>query len=164
MVRSKGYPFAQNLEVKIEETEEKLDKLVNAFLNGTIEKETYLIKKDERVKLKTELLERKRDFGRKGNNWIEPLRGWINDACHAEKLASSEDYYEIKALVEKIGTNRRLLDRKIILDFKKPFDLIPLYKSGYDKKVLAENKLKNLTSLPKIPPSQIWSGRADSNR
>ena len=37
--------FAQNLEIKIEETEEKLDKLVNAFLDGTIEKETYLIKK-----------------------------------------------------------------------------------------------------------------------
>jgi len=45
----------------------------------------------------------------------------------------------------------------VLLDFKKPFDLIPYYKSSYDKKVLAEDKLKNLTSLPKIPQSQIWS-------
>jgi len=149
--------FAQNLEIKIKEAEDKLDKLVNAFLDGTIEKETYLIKKDELVKTKTELLERKRDFGRKGNLWIEPLRNWINLACHAEKLASSEDYYEIKSLVEKIGTNRRLLNRKALLDFKKPFDLIPYYKRTYDEKVLAENKLKNLTSLPKIPQSYIWS-------
>ena len=89
--------FAQNLEVKVKETDEKLDKLVNAFLDGTIEKETYLVKKDELVKLKTELLERKRDFGRKGNNWNEPLKGWLNTACHAEKLASSEDFYEIKS-------------------------------------------------------------------
>ena len=155
--------FAQNLEVKIKETVEKLDKLVNAFLDGTIEKETYLIKKDELVKLKIELLEKKRDFGRKGDNWNEPLREWINLACHADKLATSEDFYEIKSLVEKIGTNRRLLNRIVLLDFKKPFDLIPLYKSGYDKKVLAENKLKNLTSLPKIPQSYIWSGRTDLN-
>lgn len=37
--------FAQNLDEKIKETEIKLDKLVNAFLDGTIEKETYLAKK-----------------------------------------------------------------------------------------------------------------------
>ncbi|HPY99243.1 MAG TPA: hypothetical protein PK009_00300 [bacterium] len=39
--------FAQNLELEkeIKETEQKLDKLVNAFLDGSIEKEIYLIKK-----------------------------------------------------------------------------------------------------------------------
>ena len=151
--------FAQNLELKIKETDEKLDKLVNAFLDGTIEKETYLIKKDELVKAKTELLERKRDFGRKGNNWNEPLRGWINDACSAEKLASSEDYYEIKSLVEKIGTNRRLLNRIALLDFKKPFDLIPYYKSSYDEKLLAQKNSKNCSLSPKHASSIIWSGR-----
>ena len=156
--------FAQNLELKIKETEEKLDKLVNAFLDGTIEKETYLIKKDELVKLKTELLEKKRDFGRKGNNWIEPLRNWLFLACHAEKLVSSEDFYEIKSLVEKIGTNRRLLDRKIILDFKKPFDLIPDYKSTYKNEVFSQERAKTLSCSSINTPSQIWSGRLDSNQ
>jgi len=149
--------FAQNLELKIKGTDEKLDKLINAFLDGTVEKETYLIKKDELVKLKTELLEKKRDFGRKGNNWNEPLREWINLACSAEKLATSEDFYEIKSLVEKIGTNRRLLDRIALLDFKKPFDLIPEYKSTYNKKVLPQENLKNFSFTSKNPPSQIWS-------
>jgi DNA invertase Pin-like site-specific DNA recombinase len=150
--------FAQNLEVKIKETDEKLDKLVNAFLDGTIEKETYLIKKDELVKIKTELLEKKRDFGRKGNNWNEPLWEWLNLACHVEKLASSEDLYEIKSLVEKIGTNRRLLDRKIILDFKKPFDLIPYYKRSYEEEIFAQDRAKvDLSCSSKNPPSLIWS-------
>mgnify|MGYP001604630505 CR=1 FL=1 len=156
--------FAQNLEVKVKETDEKLDKLVNAFLDGTIEKETYLVKKDELVKLKTELLERKRDFGRKGNNWNEPLKGWLNTACHAEKLASSEDFYEIKSLVEKIGTNRRLLDRIVLFDFKKPFDLIPQYKSTYEKENFAHERALALLCPSKTQPSQIWSGRADLNR
>ncbi len=155
--------FAQNLELKIKETDGKLDKLVNAFLDGTIEKETYLIKKDELVKLKTELLEKKRDFGRKGNNWNEPLREWINLACSAEKLAASEDYYEIKSLVEKIGTNRRLLDRIVLLDFKKPFDLIPYYKRTYDENFLAQKDFKNHSLSSKNTPSLIWSGRCDLN-
>jgi len=33
-------------------------------------------------------------------------------AHHAEKLALSQDFYEIKIFTEKIGTNRRLLDKK----------------------------------------------------
>jgi hypothetical protein len=149
--------FAQNLELKIKETDEKLDKLVNAFLDGTIEKETYLIKKDELVKLKTELLERKRDFGRKGNNWNEPLREWLNLACHVEKLATSSDFYEIKAMVEKIGTNRRLLDRIVFLDFKKPFDLIPYYKRSYEKEIFAKTQSKNFNLSLKNSQSIIWS-------
>ncbi|GAI33454.1 unnamed protein product, partial [marine sediment metagenome] len=104
--------FAQNLEEKMKETEVKLDRLVNAFLDGVIDKEVYLVKKDQLIKTKTDLLQKKSDFERKGNNWIEPLRDWIKTAHHAEKLASSEDFYEIKSFVEKIGTNRRLLDRK----------------------------------------------------
>ena len=155
--------FAQNLEVKIKETDEKLDKLVNAFLDGTIEKETYLQKKDELIKTKTELLQKKSDFGRKGNNWNELLREWINLACHAEKLASSEDFYEIKSLIEKIGTNRRLLDRKIILDFKKPFDLIPYYKRSYEKEIFSQERAKTLSCSPRKSPSLIWSGRTDLN-
>ena len=95
--------------------------------------------------------------------WIEPLRNWINLACHAEKLASSEDLYEIKALVEKIGTNRRLLDRKIFLDFKKPFDVIPEYKRSYEKEIFAKTQSKNLNFSSENPQSQIWSGRWDLN-
>jgi len=119
--------FAQNLEKEIKETEQKLDKLVNAFLDGSIEKETYLAKKDELIKTKTDLNRRKADFGRKGNNWIEPLKEWILSAHHAEKLASSNDFDEIKSFAEKIGTNRRLLDRKLIFDFVRPFDFVPKY-------------------------------------
>ena len=116
--------FAQNLEKEIKETEQKLDRLVNAFLDGSIEKEIYLAKKDELITTKTDLQRRKSDFGRKGNNWIEPLREWILAAHHAEKLASSNEFDEIKSLVEKIGTNRRLLSKQVLVGLRPPFDLI----------------------------------------
>jgi len=149
--------FAQNLEAIIKETEQKLDKLVNAFLDGVIDKEVYLVKKDELIKTKIDLFQEKTDFGRKGNNWIEPLRDWIKTAHHAEKLALSEDFYEIKIFVEKIGTNRRLLDREVLLDFQRPFDLIPEYKRVYEERNRAEARLKRLSSSPKKSQSFIWS-------
>jgi len=47
--------FAQNLEKEIKETEQKLDRLVNAFLDGSIEKESTLSKKTSLSKQKQTL-------------------------------------------------------------------------------------------------------------
>jgi len=113
--------YSQKLDNQIKETENKIDKLVNAFLENTIEKETYLAKKNELIKSKTDLLARKSAFDHKGLMWIEPLREWIKSANHAEKLASTNDFSEIKSFVEKIGTNHRLIDRKIAWDWQKPY-------------------------------------------
>ena len=155
--------FAQNLDERIKETETKLDKLVNAFLDGSIEKEAYLVKKDELIKTKTDLNKRKSDFGRKGNNWIEPLRDWINTAHHAEKLALSNDFYEIKSLVEKIGTNRRLLSRKTEFEFVRPFDLIPKYREKSERSP-AEGGASEQPIASDFEKSLSWSERADLNR
>ena len=166
--------FAQNLEAQIKEVEQKLDRLVNAFLDGSIEKEIYLAKKDELIKTKTALLQKRDDFGRKGNNWIEPLREWILSANYAEKLASSNDFNEIKSFVEKIGTNRRLLDKKIFFDFVHPFDLIPKYKEICEaSRVPAPEQARcginsgeasEQLNSPRNDESCIWSGRPDLNR
>ncbi len=115
--------FAQTLTEQIKTTEVKLGRLVDSFLDGTIEKETYLIKKEELIKTKTALYAKKAEFGRMGRNWIEPLRKWILDAHHAQNLAFSEDYHGIRALAERIGTNRRLLSRKVQFDWAEPWHL-----------------------------------------
>ena len=116
--------YAQNLQIQTKDTEQKLDKLVNAFLDGSIEKETYLVKKEELIKIKTDLAERKSDFGRKGNNWFEPIRDFIFTANQTKKLALSNDLIEIKSLVEKIGTNRRLAGQKVAWMWKKPYQIL----------------------------------------
>ncbi len=149
--------FAQSFKKKIKETETKLDKLVNAFLDGSIEKETYLLKKDELIKIKTDLSKRESDFGRKGNSWIEPLREWIKTAHRAEKLALSDDFYEIKSLVEKIGTNRRLLAQKAEFEFVRPFDLIPKYRAFCETNT-TEGWASVQQNAPEFSKCLIWSG------
>ena len=54
-------------------------------------------------------------------------------------------------------TNRRLLDRKALLDFKKPFDLIPYYKRSYEKEILTKTQSKNFNFPSENPQSRIWS-------
>lgn len=108
----------------LEETETKLDNLINALLDGLVEREIYLVKKDKLVKRKVELNERKASFAKDGLIWIEPLREWLRALEQAEKLTSSNDLDAVKSFLEKIGTNRLLRDRKVFLDFAQPFDLI----------------------------------------
>ena len=132
-------------------------------MDGSIEKETYLAKKDELITTKTDLQRRKSDFGRKGNNWIEPLKEWILAAHHAEKLASSNEFDEIKSFAEKIGTNRRLLDRKLVFDFIRPFDLIPKYGEKCERSPAAGGASEQ-TNNPDFEKSLSWSGRLDLNQ
>ncbi len=60
--------FVQNLGTNLKVTQQKLDKLVSAYLDGDIEKEIYLEKKEELTKQKLSLLKQKEDFGQKGKN------------------------------------------------------------------------------------------------
>ena len=115
---------SSQIDQALEETETKLDNLINALLDGLVERGIYLAKKDMLVKRKVELNERKAGFARDGLLWIEPLRDWLRALEKAEKLTSSNDLDAVKSFLEKIGTNRLLRDRKVFLDFAQPFDLI----------------------------------------
>ncbi len=109
--------FAQNLVAKGKAVDQKLNILVNAFLDGTLDKPDYLRKKDELLKKKTALQQQRSDFGRKGHNRFEPLRAWVSDAHHASKLIGSDNMPEIKTLVAKIGTNRILREKQVGWDW-----------------------------------------------
>ena len=152
--------FAQNLEAKMKETKAKLDRLVNAFLDGTIDKEIYLLKKEELIKTKAELSQKKNDFGQKGNNWIEPLRNWIKSAHYAEKLASSNDFMEIKSFVEKIGTNRRLLSKKVLWEWQQPYNFV----AECREKIARCNFGDASPSSAQTPENILWSNILNNAR
>ncbi|MHB8402774.1 MAG: recombinase family protein [Bacteroidia bacterium] len=151
--------FAQNIEKEIKDTDQKLDKLVNAFLDAVIDQKAYLKKKEELIKLKTELNKKKEDFGQKGAFWNEPLREWVNTAHNAGKLALSEDYSQIKSFAEKIGTNRQLLDKKMLFEVAPPFSFISKYK-GLETTSTAIAVLEEEGDMELSP---LWYPRRDLN-
>jgi hypothetical protein len=151
--KSGGKEFAQNLEMKSAETENKLSKLVDEYLEGNIEKEIYLKKKDELIKTKTDLNKKRSDFGRKGNNWIEPLRNFIIEANRAGNAALLNDFIAIKSFVKRNGTNRRLLGRKVGWDWNEKFQKVSEFKEKLGEEIAKlapegrEQNEKNLKCL-----------------
>src|SRR3990167_9799187 len=77
--------------------------------------------KERLMKQKMSLLKQKEDFGQKRKNWVEPLREWIKSSSEAEIEKKNQNYHELKQAVEKIGTNRLLLNRKVQMDFSEPW-------------------------------------------
>ncbi len=67
-------------------------------------------------------------ISKKGKLWVEPLKNWIESAHTAEKLGFSKDFCFEKSLLEKIGTNRILKDKKLRFDFAPPFSFVSKYK------------------------------------
>ncbi len=154
--------FVQNLKSKLADTQEKLDKLVSAYIDGDIPKESYLPKKEELLKQKVSLANDLEDFGRTGKNWLQPLRAWILDANKAEKLSQSESFGEIKEFVQKIGTNPKLLDKLVSVSFGEPWDFaaLRLAQSG-----LAERRSREATNplASQNLQNSCWWTRRDSN-
>ena len=104
---------AQNLKTKLSETKEKLDKLVSIYLDGDIERETYLQRKDLLLRQKAKFEESFKDFGQQRKNWVEPLRSFVLSLREAVILEKGENYFAWKEFFQKIGSNPILKDKTL---------------------------------------------------
>ena len=160
--QEKLHSLAQTLATDLSLLQGKLDNLVNGFLDGIIDKETYLIKKDELIRQKIDLEQRQSLFGQRAKLWVEPMRDWLESAQQAGKLALSEDYPEMKGMMEKIGTNRKVKDKAVGVDLQPPFDILLKYKALQGSQA-GPKESKEKGRPGKIPERPILSGWRDSN-
>ena len=114
------------------EMEQKLDQLVNLYLDGDIPKENYLAKKNELLKQKISLAHKLESAREKRKNWVEPLREWILDMKKATQLRNSVDFFEIRDYFKKIGTNPQLLDKSVSVSFCPPTEFALAHNTDSD--------------------------------
>ncbi len=115
--------FAEATRKKIFALQEKLDKLLEGYLDNLIDEDTYKRKKESLVQQKIALkgeqdtLRRKRMSG-----WNEPMRDYINTLIYTGKIASEQSPQEIAHFAQKIGTNRLISEKIVSWDFTPLFD------------------------------------------
>ena len=113
----------QNLSESIKVCEARMEKLVSTYLDGDIPKEIYLTNKDEVMRALATLKDKLKDFEHGRKSWVEPLRKWVLDTKQADFLANSDELHEIKAFVQKIGTNPMVRDKSAHFSFSAPSNL-----------------------------------------
>lgn len=116
--------FAQNLKTELSAIKTKINRLVDGYLEGSFELAEFQEKKNKLMAEKKDIEEKLSDFERKGNHWLELTRNWILEANQAKNLALQENFSEMKNFLKKIGSNRRILDQKLYIDFKKPWNYL----------------------------------------
>lgn len=104
--------------------EKKIDRLLDAHLEGALELSEYQPKKNALIEQKAGLQQKLSDFERKGNHWLELMRNWILDANQAKNLASTENFDEIKNFLKKIGSNQKIENQLLSIFWKSPWDYL----------------------------------------
>jgi len=109
-----GEIFVQKINQKLTEIQNKLDRLLEGYLDGLIEEEDYKRKKEEFIRQKITLKgEKEMVEKKKFQNWIEPTRNFLKTAFSIQKLTSGKSLEEIKQIVERVGTNHTISNKKV---------------------------------------------------
>jgi len=148
--------FAQNLQNQLLALKAKINRLTDAYLDGGLELSEYQERKNKLMTERKDFEEKLSDFERKGNRWLELARKWILEANQAEKLAQGNDFQEMRAFLEKIGSNRRIQNQTLAVELKMPWiSLEKLAKQNPAEGGAGEN-------LP--PETEMWTWRESNSR
>ncbi len=99
---------------KISSLSEKLERLLNGYLDQVIDKQDYRNQKAKLLSEKKSLQEEISTFPHKQNNWLAPFQSWLKDAQSLDKIASDSDLFTKKVWAKEIfGSNLRLASRAV---------------------------------------------------
>ena len=106
------HAFVGEKQAEIKVINEKLQRLLDSYLEQDIEHDMYLIKKSDLLALKKKLEEQILSFKQTQNAWLEPMKQWIMEAANAANIARNTDLNAKKVLAQKIfGSNLTLSDK-----------------------------------------------------
>src|SRR3990167_6754941 len=91
---------------QIQESEIKLNRLLDGYLDQVIEPEIYKQKKNELFDEKLKLEEKKSQIQKNGTVWLEPMREFVNCALQAQKIARAKNNcHDLSIMAKKVGSN-----------------------------------------------------------
>lgn len=114
----------KNLQEAHNESQKQLDTLTQMRYRELINDEEYA---RERNRLKLEMAkikEKLEDTEHRAESWLALSEKVFSYACHAREWFQKEDLQTKKLILESVGSNLVLKDKKLRLEFKKPFLII----------------------------------------
>ena len=118
------------LELEQRDVEEKLNKLLDGYLEEVIDPEIYKQKKNELFEQKLKLQEKIALTKEKGGNWIEPFEEFIKRSINCGKIAHVKNNSDELAFVGKnVGSNFFLSNLRLTAEYKMGFDTVKSYRA-----------------------------------
>lgn len=104
---------------------------MSLYLDGDIEHDLYLTKKDALLRQKAKLTESLGDFGQQGKNRLEPLRSFVVSLKEAEKAAQTKNYAEWRNFFRSLGSNPEIKDKTLSINWGELWDFTAKTKADF---------------------------------
>ncbi len=115
----------QRLEEDEKVVEQKLNLLLDSYLDGVIDQESYKSKKNELFERKLKTQEKISQVRLNGSSWLEPFREFMNVAKNGAKIARAKNNCEeLASFAKNIGSNFFLTNRHLSADYKLGFNTL----------------------------------------
>ncbi len=105
--------FARKTKEKISKLDEKLEKLMNAYLESVLNVREYQEAKNKLVNQKQVLKDKLNAFEQKSNNRFELAAQFVTDSKQAKIIASKENPEGIRDFLKKIGSNFQIRNQAV---------------------------------------------------
>jgi len=118
--KQKSSGIVSDYQLQLKEAEDKLDRLLEGYLDKVISTEDYQKKKNELVEAKSLLNSKIKEISINGVEWLEPFQEFVNSALSAHKIARAKNScHDLSIMAKTVGSNFLLKDRRLSASFKK---------------------------------------------
>jgi site-specific DNA recombinase len=114
----------KDLQAELVALKAKLNRINDAFANGSLELDEFREVKNPLIPQKIELERQIAVLGDTKVSRLEPMREWILEANTGAKQLSEENWPEMKNFLKKVGSNRLLRAQTLTVSFKEPWNLL----------------------------------------
>ena len=105
------------LQASIAQLSEKLQRLLDSYLDGDVERELYQAKRAEILGEKKLLQEQIEQATLGVSTWVEPMKQWIETAVSICEIAKSDDLSTKKLLLLEIfGSNLKMRQKEVVIN------------------------------------------------
>ena len=153
--------FERETQGKIEVINSKLQRLLDGYLDQTIDQDSYKSEKNKLVGEKVSLEQMITSLAQTQSGWIEPMEKWINQASSLIEVAECDDLLRKKVVSKEIfGSNLRLSASEASGTAQHPWDFLQETKNSFkNSEIFANCALLELVTVlcsnlrPLVEPS-----------
>jgi len=101
---------------ELDRMQERLDRLLDAYIEGILDKDEFAARKEQYVNRKAELADSVARFESGGASRLEPLVSFITDSRQARYEAESDDLTDLRKWHNRVGSNLLFASEVIQMD------------------------------------------------
>ena len=153
--------FVQKIKQKIAKIDEKLEKLMNAYLESVLNIKEYQEAKNKLINQKQVLKDKLNAFEQKSDNRFELAAQFVKASKQAKIIASKENPKRIRDFLKKIGSNFQIQNQNISFSPRGAWQIVA--KWGFGARSAPAERLCREAISPQNDKIPNWRRVWDSN-